>query len=65
MNIGQVISEKISAIDWQRVTKDMNEKGYALVAQFLPAQYCEELSRNMTTPISIARPLRWKGIVSD
>jgi hypothetical protein len=43
LNISQVISEKISAIDWQTVTKDMNEKGYALVAQFLPAQYCEEI----------------------
>ena len=43
LNISQVIPERISAIDWQRVTKDMNEKGYALVAQFLPAQYCEEI----------------------
>ena len=43
LNISQVIPERISAVDWQRVTKDMNEKGYALVAQFLPAQYCEEI----------------------
>jgi hypothetical protein len=38
-----IISEKISGIDWQRVTEEMNEKGYALVLQFLPNQYCEEL----------------------
>ncbi len=43
MNISNVISEKISGIDWQRVTEEMNEKGYALVLQFLPNQYCEEL----------------------
>jgi uncharacterized protein len=43
LNISQVIPERISAIDWQRVTKDMNKKGYALVAQFLPAHYCEEI----------------------
>lgn len=38
-----MISEKISGIDWQRVTKEMNGKGYALVLQFLPNRYCEEL----------------------
>lgn len=43
MKIGNVISDKISGIDWQRVTEEMNEKGYALVLQFLPNQYCEEL----------------------
>jgi hypothetical protein len=43
LNISNVISEKISGIDWQRVTEEMNEKGYALVLQFLPNQYCEEL----------------------
>jgi uncharacterized protein len=43
LNISNVISEKISDIDWQRITEEMNEKGYALVLQFLPNQYCEEL----------------------
>ena len=43
LNSSKVISEKISSIDWQRVTEDVNEKGYALVLQFLPNQYCEEL----------------------
>jgi len=43
LNISNVISEKISGIDWQRVTEEMNEKGYVLVLQFLPNQYCEEL----------------------
>ena len=44
MNIS-IISETISGIDWQRITEDMNERGYALVLQFLPAQYCEALIR--------------------
>ncbi|HZC20226.1 MAG TPA: 2OG-Fe(II) oxygenase [Nitrososphaeraceae archaeon] len=43
MNISNVISEKISGIDWHRITEIINERGYALVLQFLPAQYCEEL----------------------
>lgn len=43
MNSSKVILEKISSIDWQRVTEEVNEKGYALVLQFLPNQYCEEL----------------------
>ena len=43
MNSSKVISEKISGIDWQRVTEEVNEKGYALVLQFLPNQYCEQL----------------------
>jgi hypothetical protein len=43
LNSTKVISEKISSIDWQRVTEEVNEKGYALVLQFLPNQYCEEL----------------------
>ena len=43
LNSSKVISEKISGIDWQRVTEEVNEKGYALVLQFLPNQYCEQL----------------------
>lgn len=43
MNSSKAILEKISSIDWQRVTEEVNEKGYALVLQFLPNQYCEEL----------------------
>ena len=43
MNSSKVISKKISGIDWQRVTEEVNEKGYALVLQFLPNQYCEQL----------------------
>lgn len=37
--------EKIAEIDWQRVTGELNQKGYAIVSQFLPNQSCEELIR--------------------
>src|ERR671911_1169178 len=37
------IHEKIADIDWQRVTEEINEKGYAIVSQFLQAQSCQEL----------------------
>jgi hypothetical protein len=43
LSISEIIQEKISGTDWQSATKKMNEKGYALVTQFLPVQYCEEL----------------------
>jgi uncharacterized protein len=43
LNISRVISEEISGIDWQGVTEELNEKGYALVSRFLPVQYCDEL----------------------
>jgi hypothetical protein len=43
LSISETIQEKISGTDWQSATKKMNEKGYALVTQFLPVQYCEEL----------------------
>jgi uncharacterized protein len=38
------IQKKITDIGWQQmVTEEINEKGYALVSRFLPAQYCDEL----------------------
>ena len=37
------MQEKISHTDWQIVTEEMNEKGYALISQFLPVEYCKEL----------------------
>jgi uncharacterized protein len=50
LNNGKVISERISCIDWQSVTEEMSEKGYALVLQFLPNQYCEELISKYDNP---------------
>jgi uncharacterized protein len=35
--------DKIAEIDWQRVTGELNQKGYAMVPQFLPNQSCEEM----------------------
>lgn len=43
MNLSKVISEKISKIDFETVTKEMHDKGYALVPGFLQSQYCKEL----------------------
>ena len=37
--------DKIAKIDWQRVTGELNQKGYAIVPQFLPNQSCEELTQ--------------------
>jgi len=35
--------QKISEINVQKVAEGMNEKGYFLLPQFLPAKYCKEL----------------------
>jgi uncharacterized protein len=43
LSITKVIPEKISGIDWQWITEEMNEKGYASMSRFFPVQYCEEL----------------------
>ena len=42
-NTTKVILEKISAIDWETVTNEINNKGYALVPRFLSVQDCKEL----------------------
>jgi uncharacterized protein len=42
------IHEKIADVDWQTVTGEMNEKGYALVSRFLDDQSCDEIISNYT-----------------
>ncbi|HYA82896.1 MAG TPA: hypothetical protein VEH06_05525 [Candidatus Bathyarchaeia archaeon] len=50
MNNIKDISEKISCIDWQTVTEEMNEKGYAVVLRLLPGQHCEDLISKYDNP---------------
>jgi hypothetical protein len=40
------LEERITDVDWQTVTGQMNEKGYVLVSRFLPSQPCDDLIRN-------------------
>ena len=37
------IQQKISEINVQKIAEEMDEKGYFLLSQFLPAKYCKEL----------------------
>ena len=37
------IQSKLSAINWQVVTEQMNEKGYAILPGLLSYEQCEEL----------------------
>ena len=37
------LQQRITDIDWQAVTENMNEKGYSGMSQFLPIQNCNEL----------------------
>ncbi|MFL6376719.1 MAG: 2OG-Fe(II) oxygenase [Nitrososphaeraceae archaeon] len=38
------IHGKMADVDWQTITGEMNEKGYALVSRFLLGQSCDELT---------------------
>lgn len=38
--------ERVADVDWQMITEQMDEKGYALVSRFLPSQSCDDLIRN-------------------
>ncbi len=38
--------ERVEDVDWQMVTEQMDEKGYALVSRFLLSQSCDDLIRN-------------------
>jgi uncharacterized protein len=40
------IQERITAVNWQRVTEDMHDRGYAVISDFLSGADCEELIAN-------------------
>ncbi len=40
------IKAKLLTIDWQTVTEEMNEKGFAVVSNLLSNEQCNELIRN-------------------
>ncbi len=40
------IHNKLEATDWQKITEDMNEKGYSIVSSILEDEICEELKHN-------------------
>ncbi|MEJ7677447.1 MAG: 2OG-Fe(II) oxygenase [Segetibacter sp.] len=46
------IKEKISSIDWQTVTQEMHDKGYALVPELLTHDDCKTLIYNYDNPNS-------------
>ncbi len=40
------LTEKINSIDWQNITGEMNEKGFAIVPDLLSDEQCNELIAN-------------------
>ncbi|MCW3093602.1 MAG: Prolyl 4-hydroxylase subunit alpha [Ferruginibacter sp.] len=44
------ISARLSSINWGHITEQMNEKGYALVPQFLNTEQCRELIQDYNNP---------------
>lgn len=44
------MSEFFAAIDWAKVTNDLQENGFALVAQVLPGEICDEFIKNYDRP---------------
>lgn len=50
IGVMKTIKEIISTIDWQTVTKEMNEKGFALIPRILPFELCEQFIENYDKP---------------
>ncbi len=44
------IKTKFSTIDWQVITKEMNNKGYAIVPKLLSCEQCRQLIANYQHP---------------
>ncbi len=44
------IKTQILNIDWQKITESMNEKGFAIVANLLSKEQCDELIDNYSNP---------------
>lgn len=42
--------ERLSVIDWQRITEEMNNKGYAVVQKFLSDENCNQLTGDYDQP---------------
>jgi hypothetical protein len=40
------IVDKITSINWQEITEEMHEKGFAIIPKFLATEQCVELIRN-------------------
>jgi len=41
--------EKLSSVDWERVTKEMNAKGYAIIPDVISNEQCEQLIKNYSS----------------
>ena len=41
---------KIASIDWQSITREMHDKGFAIIPNFLTTGQCEELKENYDSP---------------
>lgn len=65
LNTRKVIREKISDIDWQSVTYEMNENGYSWCHNSFMINIAKKLLTNTITPSYIARPLQWRDIALD
>jgi hypothetical protein len=42
------ISQKLSSVDWNKVSDNMNAKGYAIVADVISRQQCDQLIKDYT-----------------
>ncbi|MBL4675449.1 MAG: 2OG-Fe(II) oxygenase [Mucilaginibacter sp.] len=44
------MQQKIAQLDWAAITESMNAKGYASIPGILPAEVCDELIANYSSP---------------
>jgi len=46
----QNIATKIASVDWQNITAEMHDKGFAIIPDLLTTEQCEELKDNYGNP---------------
>ena len=47
----QNIATKIASADWQHISEEMHNRGYAIIPNLLTSKQCEELKENYHNPI--------------
>ena len=51
----QDLQSKIASFNWQHITEEMHQNGYAIITQLLTQEQCEELKENYNHPHAYRR----------
>jgi len=53
--------EKLSSVDWERVTEEMNAKGYAIIPDVISNEQCEQLVNNYSSTAQYRKTITMEG----